>query len=175
MAHTLVDAGLGVLLLDLLTAPEALQDASTGHLSSDVALLSERVSGVIHHLSAGEEEWLPDASIGCLAAEVGAAATLVAATEHPSTVRAVALRSASLDLLDDQVLQEVRAPTLLIAGGADPGGIAAAQRAQRAILGETALETVSGATGGFSERGTLKRAADLTANWFGRHLQQGSR
>src|SRR5438874_7629230 len=50
VAQLLRQAGLGTLLLDLLTREEELVDARTGHLRFDIGLLAERLVGAIDWL-----------------------------------------------------------------------------------------------------------------------------
>ena len=52
VAQQLVDAGLGTLLLDLLTPAEALSDERTGHLRFDITQLAERMVAVTDWLEA---------------------------------------------------------------------------------------------------------------------------
>src|SRR5205823_12754405 len=69
-------------------------------------------------------EWLTtnprtaDFAIGYFGASTGAAAALVAAAERPDVVQAVVSRGGRPDLAGP-ALAHVRAPTLLIVGGAD--------------------------------------------------------
>lgn len=64
----------------------------------------------------------------------------------------------------------MRAPTLLIVGGADPV-VLDLNRAAHAQLGAaSALEIVPRATHLFREPGALDRVAVLATRWFARHL-----
>ncbi|WP_246111292.1 alpha/beta hydrolase family protein [Terrabacter aerolatus] len=65
----------------------------------------------------------------------------------------------------------MRAPTLLIVGGADREVLALSRRAREALTGCTCrLAVVPGATHLFEEPGTLPPAAALARDWFVEHL-----
>ena len=123
VADALVRAGLGTLLVDLLTAEEEAEDLVTARLRFDIGLLAERVIGAIDWLAidavTGDlPHVLRDLPVGCFGASTGAAAALIAAAEQPGTVRAVISRGGRPDLAG-YALPKVQAPTLLIVGGDD--------------------------------------------------------
>jgi len=60
----------------------------------------------------------------------------------------------------------VKAPTLLIVGGADPRVIELNREAQQQLRCEARLEIVAGATHLFEEPGALERVAELASEWF---------
>jgi pimeloyl-ACP methyl ester carboxylesterase len=173
VAGTLQRSGLATLLLDLLTVEEEEEDRSTGHLRFDIGLLAGRLVGAT--------EWLrgrPEAAglpAGYFGASTGAAAALVAAARLPDAVAAVVSRGGRPDLAGDS-LARVRAPTLLIVGGADVPVIGL-NRAALARLAAPVKELVivPGATHLFEEPGTLEEVARLAADWFGRYLAEGGR
>src|SRR5260370_12444700 len=116
VAQALHEGGLGTLLIDLLTATEEREDARTGRLRFDIALLAARVVGASDWLARNTATaHLP---AGYFGASTGAAAALVAAAERPDYVRAVGSRGGRPDLAIP-VLNRLKAPTLLIVGGAD--------------------------------------------------------
>jgi pimeloyl-ACP methyl ester carboxylesterase len=73
------------------------------------------------------------------------------------------------------VLGRVRAPTLLIVGGADLPVISLNRTAQR-LMTMTACELaiVPGATHLFEEHGALEAVARLARDWFTRYVPQPS-
>jgi putative phosphoribosyl transferase len=169
VAATLRDAGLGTLLLDLLTTDEESADARTGHLRFDIELLAGRLIAAIEALRGwNDTAGLP---IGCFGASTGAAAALVAASKRPDDVRAVVSRGGRPDLAGDE-LARVRAPTRLIVGGADAVVIALNRTALHVLEQHTEcrLEIVPGATHLFEEPGALEDVARLARDWFLRHL-----
>lgn len=153
--------------MDLLTPGEEAEDLRTRHLRFDVEMLGERVVTAVDWLTGGRGEDV--APIGCFGASTGAAAALVAAAARPDAVRAVVSRGGRPDLAG-RVLEDVRAPTLLIVGSADRPVIDMNEDALRALRAEKALEIVPGATHLFEEPGALERVADLAGSWFVRHL-----
>jgi putative phosphoribosyl transferase len=107
--------------------------------------------------------------IGYFGASTGAAAALWAAADAGSQVGAIVSRGGRPDLAGPR-LAAVRAPTLLIVGGADTQVLALNRAAMNDMRGLTRLEIVPGATHLFEEPGTLAQAAKLAAGWFTRYL-----
>jgi putative phosphoribosyl transferase len=167
VAETLRRFGLGTLLIDLLTPPEELEDATTGHLRFNIPLLAGRLVSatdwLVEHLKSR------DLAIGYFGASTGAAAALVAATLRSGVVRAVVSRGGRPDLAAD-VLHQVRTPTLLIVGGDDQPVIRLNQEALKMLAGEKELAIVPGASHLFSEPGALDEVSELAAAWFVRYL-----
>jgi putative phosphoribosyl transferase len=159
----LQQAGLGTLLMDLLTPAE---EAHRGNVF-DIDLLASRLLGAT--------DWLarrPDtagARIGYFGASTGAGAALSAAAEIGSDIAAVVSRGGRPDLAGSR-LAGVRAPTLLIVGSADEAVLQLNRQAQAQMHCPTELAVVTGATHLFEEPGTLAEAALLGRDWFVRHL-----
>jgi putative phosphoribosyl transferase len=65
----------------------------------------------------------------------------------------------------------VRAPTLLIVGGADPVVLELNEHALEVLPGEKRLVIVPGATHLFEQPGALEEVARLAAGWFTRYLR----
>jgi putative phosphoribosyl transferase len=170
VASVLTEAGLGTLLLDLLTPDEEKRDLVTGELRFDVGLLGERTVGAIDWAAA--EARTAGLPVGVFGASTGAAAALVAAAERPDRVKAVVSRGGRPDLAAG-VLGRVRAPTLLIVGGKDTTVLGMNREAMRELAPETQLEIVPGASHLFEEPGALERVAALARDWFRLHLGSG--
>ncbi len=170
VAAALREAGFATLLFDLLTADEEAVDVHTAHLRFDIGLLADRLVGATDWLD-GQRE-MRDYAIGYFGASTGAAAALVAAAERPEVVRAVVSRGGRPDLAG-RALGRVRAPTLLIVGGADRPVIGLNEQALEELTAEKQLAIVPGATHLFEEPGTLDEVARLAADWFRRHLANG--
>jgi len=107
--------------------------------------------------------------IGLFGASTGAAAALVAASLLGDRIGAVVSRGGRPDLANG-VLPRVRAPTLLIVGGADSGVIELNEWALERLGGIKSIEIVPGATHLFPEPGALEAVIELAAGWFERHL-----
>ena len=163
VASVLYDAGLGTLLLDLLTPDEERDRANV----FDIELLASRLTGATR--------WLlgrPDTAscrIGYFGASTGAGAALWAAADTSTQIAAVVSRGGRPDLAAPR-LGDVRAPTLLIVGSADEVVLALNRQAQAQLRCPCELAIVEGATHLFEEPGTLAEAAILASGWFGRHL-----
>lgn len=166
VAGVLQESGLATLLMDLLTPAEEEVDTRTRELRFDIGLLAGRLVAAT--------DWVgthPDTAglrVGYFGASTGAGCALVAAVERPD-VAAVVSRGGRPDLAG-AALGEVRAPTLLIVGGADEAVIEMNRVAMTLMNAPTELEIVEGASHLFSEPGALEQVAGLAAQWFTRHL-----
>lgn len=167
VARRLQERGLATLLLDLLTAQEEQEDAGTGRYRFDVTLLADRLLRAVAWTA--DQDDLRGLRVGLFGASTGAAAALRAAAEDPEGVAAVVSRGGRPDLARE-VLPLVRAPTLLIVGGADEPVLELNREAFRLLTCEKRLEVVPGAGHLFEEPGALDRVADLAADWFARYL-----
>ncbi|HET8746149.1 MAG TPA: dienelactone hydrolase family protein, partial [Ramlibacter sp.] len=154
VARALHARALGTLLFDLLTEHEAHYRANV----FEIALLGERLQEAIAWVRARADVGaLP---LGLFGASTGAAGALLAAAQRPDDVAAVVSRGGRPDLALTS-LPQVRAPTLLIVGGADTE-VLGLNRVAFAHLGcEKRLEVVPGATHLFEEPGTLEQVAEL--------------
>ncbi|MCA1689237.1 MAG: dienelactone hydrolase family protein, partial [Actinobacteria bacterium] len=127
VAARLTRAGLGTLLLDLLTEDEEVEDLRTRELRFDVRLLARRFAGALDWL--GHQPAAAGLPVGAFGASTGAAAALIAAGRRADRVRAVVSRGGRPDLAG-AALAAVAAPTLLIVGGEDPVVMDLNRRAQ---------------------------------------------
>jgi len=100
---------------------------------------------------------LRDLAIGYFGSSTGVAAPLVAATRMLQ-IRAIVARGGRPDLAG-AALAQVRAPTLLVAGGDDPEILELNRRALARMSCEAHLEIVPSTTHLFSEPGTLEQTA----------------
>ena len=160
-------AGLGTLLIDLLTEDEERVDEMTRELRFDIGLLGRRVARVVQW--AGEHEELSELPVGLFGSSTGAAAALVAAAELPGNVRAVVSRGGRPDLAG-RALPKVECATLLVVGGLDEAVIGMNEEARARMRCPVELVIVPGATHLFEEPGTLEEVARLATQWFARHL-----
>jgi len=164
VAGVLRAAGIGTLLMDLLT-PEEDSDYSRRF---DIGLLTGRLLEATRWVAA--QEATRDLPLGFFGASTGAAAALDAAAALGDTARAVVSRGGRPDLASEQALLKVRAPTLLLVGGYDDGVIDLNQLAYDQLRCEKEMVIVPGATHLFEEPGTLEEVARQAADWFVRHL-----
>jgi dienelactone hydrolase len=162
--------GLATLLLDLLTRDEEAVDERTGEFRFDIERLGRRVVAAVDWVDTHRE--IAGLPLCCFGASTGAAAALIAAAERPDRVQAVISRGGRPDLAAD-ALPLVKAPTLLIVGGADEPVIDLNRDAMRQMTAPVQLEIVPGATHLFEEPGTLDEVCRLAAAWCTKHLQPG--
>jgi putative phosphoribosyl transferase len=164
VARELRAAGLGTLLIDLLTREED----QTYETRFDISLLTGRLADVAQWLK--KYPATKSFALGLFGASTGAAAALRVAADFPRDVAAVVSRGGRPDLTGDDKLAQVTAPTLLIVGGHDFGVIELNEETYRKLKCEKELSIVPGATHLFEELGTLEKVAALAAQWFTRHL-----
>ncbi len=169
VAAQLQRAGLGTVLVDLLTPEEEQVDRLTAELRFNIGLLGERLTTIVDWVEQHRD--LSARPIGLFGASTGAAAALETAAARPKAVRAVVSRGGRPDLAAD-ALATVEAPTLLIVGGNDPQVLELNQQAQRRMHGKTQLRVVRDATHLFEEPGALDQVAELAREWFVRHLAE---
>jgi putative phosphoribosyl transferase len=163
VAKALNDAGLGTLLLDLLT-PEEEQDRRNVF---DVELLGRRLAEATRRLrTLPRLQRLP---VGYFGASTGAAAALWAAAEPDARIAAVVSRGGRPDLAGER-LPQVTAPTLLVVGGHDETVLDLNRRAREQLCCEQDFVIVPGAGHLFEEPGALRRVADLARDWFTDHM-----
>lgn len=171
VAEVLQHAGLGTLLIDLLTHEEEVAEAYTRHLRFDIDLLAGRLVSAVDWLA--QNAVTRALRIGCFGASTGAAAALMAAARRPGLVGAVVSRGGRPDLAPD-ALPRVTAPVLLLVGGRDEPVIPLNQSALDQLRCVKELVIVPGATHLFEEPGTLEEVARLSAAWFARYLPRTS-
>jgi len=155
--------GFGTLLFDLLTLEEEADRANV----FNIALLADRLVDAIHWLD--RESPVRRRAFGLFGASTGAAAALAAAARLGDRIGAVVSRGGRPDLADE-ILDQVRTPTLLIVGSVDYGVIELNERALSRLKGPKALEIIPRASHLFPEPGTLEAVIDHAARWFACHL-----
>jgi dienelactone hydrolase len=169
VAATLNDARIATLVLDLLTRAEEEVDRVTAEHRFDITLLARRVVGTIDW--ARRDPHAASFRIGLFGASTGAAAALVAAAARPDDVAAVVSRGGRPDLAGP-ALPDVRAPTLLVVGGADEVVLELNRQALEHLRAEKRLEVVPRATHLFEEPGALEEVARLATAWFARRFEE---
>ncbi len=163
VARVLNEAGLATLLMDLLTEEE---DAINEN-RFDIDLLTERLKEVTKWgTSQGGTKGL---HFGYFGGSTGTAAALRAAAALPG-IKAVVSRGGRPDLVSDEELMKVTAPTLLIVGGNDAEVITMNESAYKKLGGVHKMEIISGATHLFEEPGKLEKVAQMAVDWFGKYL-----
>jgi len=163
VAHQLHDAGLGTMLVDLMTS----QEDQNALRRFEIPFLTQRLGRItdwLHGRISGT-----NLRIGYFGASTGATAALRAAVEQAETVAAIVCRGGRPDLAED-LLAEVRAPTLLIVGSNDEPVTSLNVAAYRKLVCRKELTVIPGATHLFEEPGALDHVARLAAEWFRRYL-----
>jgi len=168
VAESLHELGLATLLVDLLTPSEDRVDSFTACHRFNIGLLSERLltaTSWLNHSCSGY-----DFRVGYFGASTGAAAALRAASECEA-IPAVVSRGGRPDLAGS-ALEHVRAATLLIVGALDRSVVDLNTTAYEQLRSarQRELMVVPNATHLFEEKGALQEVAELTGQWFVRHL-----
>ncbi len=163
VAAALRDVGLATLLLDLLRPEEEMDRANV----FDIQLLASRLVSATNWASANPD--LSALRVGYFGASTGAGAALVAAAHAQNDIAAVVSRGGRPDLAGE-ALERVRAPTLLIVGGADGIVIDLNRFAYERLQHVKELVIIPGAGHLFEEPGTLDQVMDDAKRWFLRFL-----
>lgn len=166
VAKVLRQAGIGTLLMDLLTV----QEDQTYETRFDIALLTRRLGVATTWLQ--HDPRLKDLPLGYFGASTGAAAALQAAAKMGSAVSAVVSRGGRPDMAGADALRQVTAPTLLLVGGWDDVVIDLNQAAHDVLLCKKEISIIPGATHLFEEPGTLEEVARQAGAWFAQHFRR---
>jgi pimeloyl-ACP methyl ester carboxylesterase len=159
VANALNARGLATFLFDLLRREEEEDRANV----FDIHLLANRLVAAV--------DWVDEVKgtyrlhVGLFGSSTGAAAAFIAAAELGTRVEAVVSRGGRPDLATE-VLPRVRAPALLIVGGADTEVLALNQMAFEHLPGPKSPEIIPGAGHLFSELGALEEVIAGAASWF---------
>jgi putative phosphoribosyl transferase len=167
VASVLYHAGLGTLLMDLLTPAE---ERDRGNVF-DIELLATRLAAAVRWLR--ERDDAAGARIGLFGASTGAAAALWAAADPGLDIAAVVSRGGRPDLAGPR-LAAVNVPTLLVVGGDDSVVLGLNREAAARLGGPSRVSVVPGASHLFEEPGTLAEAALLARDWFRTHLVEAA-
>lgn len=163
VAWALQRQGFATLLFDLLLPQEAEERANV----FDIDLLSQRLVDAIRWTDSRPA--LASLPVALFGASTGAAAALRAAAVLPSRVYAVVSRGGRPDLAG-QIVQRVKAPTLLIVGGLDDEVLLLNRHAMQQMRAVTELVVIPGATHLFEEPGALAHVAAHAVRWLSLQL-----
>ncbi len=165
VARVLREAGMGTLLMDLLTREED----SDYQTRFDIPLLTRRLlAATIWVKNHADCRSLP---LGYFGASTGAGAALQAAAEPGGKIAAVVSRGGRPDLAGTDALSRVIAPTLLLVGGFDDVVIELNRHAAAHLHCHQELIIIPGATHLFEEPGMLEEVARQAAAWFGHYFK----
>lgn len=161
IAAKLQGAGLGTLLLDLLTAEEADLDARKAAFRFDIGMLANRLANATATLSQRPD--MKGVRFGYLASGYNASVALVAAAKNAGIVGAVVVHDVPRDL-GGRDLAGLTAPTLLL------GSL---NRTRPEELGPDTKPAVliPNATERFVDPNDSGEIARLAAEWFAMHLR----
>jgi putative phosphoribosyl transferase len=167
VAQVLNDAGIGTLLIDLLTPEEERIDDITTEHRFNIKLLAKRLLAATDWILHSAR--FKNLKIGYFGASTGAAAALEAAAERASLIYAIVSRGGRPDLADSYVLNHIEAPTLLLVGENDKQVIELNEKALKQITKiekKRKIVIVPNATHLFEEPGALEEVARRASGWF---------
>ncbi len=166
VAGALRNAGIGTLLMDLLTPAED----EIYRTRFNITLLTERLGLAADWLAASPAA--QGLALGLFGASTGAAAALQLAAERKDGIAAVVSRGGRPDLAGQVALVRMTAPTLFIVGGRDEGVIELNEAAFLNLHCKKRIDIIPGATHLFEEAGALEEVARLARDWFSLHLAE---
>ncbi|MFI1539780.1 phosphoribosyltransferase family protein [Streptomyces anandii] len=159
VAEALQRAGLGTLLVDLLTEEEE----RDRHNVFDIVLLARRLHAAVTRL--GRETGLP---VGLCGAGTGSGAALAAAADDG--VRAVVSLGGRPDLAGPAALARVRAPALFVVGALDIRMLGRNRVAADWMRCDHRVAVVPGAADVLADPASREAATALARDWFTAHL-----
>lgn len=139
LARVCQQAGMGTLLVNLLTPEDEELDRLTGFFHENTSVLHQRVMGIANWLIERAEPG--GMSMGYVGAGVGGAAILAAADARPDAINAIVAIAPRIDLVRSH-LPGVVAPTLLIAGEQDTTAVETGRQALGELMSDTRLHSV---------------------------------
>jgi putative phosphoribosyl transferase len=163
LAGRLRQAGWATMRIDLLLDHEREADAIDGEMRFDISRIAARLCSAMewatHERTPGAERLV------LFGASTGAAAALVAAAARPDLVAGVASRGGRVDLAGAALLA-VRAPVLMIVGGADADTLRRTREAATMLGTSQRLTVIPGAGHTFEEPGALGPVGEHVVDWL---------
>ena len=171
IAEVLNKAGFATLLVDLLSSEEKEADITGRHLRYNIELLAGRFKEVTKWLL--QEPKTKNLKIGYFGSGTDAADAIIAANASNNIVNALVLCCGRLDLVEEQHLNKIIAPTLLIVGTFDDAAIAGINKT--ALKGlknakDRQLAVIPCAGHLFEEPGKIEEVTKIATEWFETYL-----
>jgi putative phosphoribosyl transferase len=163
LAGRLRQAGWATMRIDLLLDHERAADAIDGEARFDIPRIAARLRSALEW--AVQERASGADRLVLFGASTGASAALVAAAARPDLVIGVASRGGRVDLAG-AALPAVRAPVLMIVGGADVETLRRTRESATLLSGSKRLMVVPGAGHTFDEPGKLGIVGEHVVKWL---------
>lgn len=162
-------AGIGSVVVDLLTEEEGADDAVAETYRLDLPLLSARVDAVKDWIA--QQPSISGFGLGYLGIDTGAPAALWAASRSPHLPKAVVSLGGRPDHAGPR-LGYMRVPTLLITGNKSPALLDMTRFSFSILPRQTTsdLEVIPGASHGLQEKDAFSRGVELARAWFEQFL-----
>ena len=168
LAHNLYDDGFAILILDLLTHAEEVENNLTGAVQIDVGLFADRITAAAKWVQAQHN--VGHLPVGVIASGAASAGALIAASKSPDTFQAIVSKNGRPDLAGIR-LHKVMTPCLMIVGESDKRCSELNRWALRRLDCEKNMVTVPGSGHFFEEPGAIDTVAQLAATWFARYMK----
>ncbi|HLI09198.1 MAG TPA: hypothetical protein VKV40_21720 [Ktedonobacteraceae bacterium] len=181
LARAFQQAGMGTLMVNLLTPEDEALDQLTGFFRENVEVLHQRVIGIANWLI--EQAEPGSVSMGYVGAGVSGAAILAAAAARPDAIHSIVTIAPRTDLVSSD-LPQVVAPTLIIAGEQDTAAVDAGRKALGKLTSDTTLdivrlakeqgvtsrlEIIRGITNVFGNEQALQTVCQQAVDWIRQH------
>jgi putative phosphoribosyl transferase len=171
IAEVLNKAGFATLLVDLLSSEEKEADMTGRHLRYNIELLAGRFKEVTKWLL--QEPKTKNLKIGYFGSGTDAADAIIAANASNNIVNALVLCCGRLDLVEEQHLHKIIAPTLLIVGTFDDAAIAGINKTAPKGLEnakDRQLAVIPCAGHLLEEPGKIEEVTKIATEWFETYL-----
>ncbi|MBT8219877.1 MAG: dienelactone hydrolase family protein [Bacteroidia bacterium] len=165
VAEILQNRGFATLLFDPLTEEEDQEPENR----SNIDLLTKRLEYVLEWI--GINPATKELKIGLYGTSRGATSEMRVAAIMEDKVHAVVCRG-GMPELSNELLEIIKAPTLLIVGELDQNGIELNRNIYEQLNCIKAVQIIDGATHLFNEPGKLEKVAWFAIEWFETHLSK---
>jgi putative phosphoribosyl transferase len=165
IARNLNNNGISTLLVDLLTENEKIQEYEYRNLNFNIEFLTNRLILITNWVLRNPKT--KNLSIGYIGSSTGATAALIASTRI-SKIVAIVCRGGRTDLIDEQILNRVKAHVLLIVGERDLNAIASNKKFYKKLnkVGSKRMVIVSAASHLFEESGKIEEVSNILNEWL---------
>ena len=168
LAHHLYDDGFAILILDLLTHAEEVENNLTGAVQVDLPMFADRITSAAKWVS--EQDQVGQLPLGVIASGAASAGALIAASKSPEMFQAIVSKNGRPDLAGIR-LHKVMTPCLMIVGASDKRCSELNRWALRRLDCDKNMVTVPGSGHFFEEPGAIETVAELASTWFARYMK----
>ena len=178
VSEKLNNNNIATLLIDLLSDEEQAFDSQLENMTSkipgvvlnkfNILLLTKRLSMATDWVLSNPH--IGKLQLGYFASSTGGAAALMAACHY--NIVSIVIRSGRTDLVENQFLDQVVSPCLLLVGSKEKTLVKSSKKTLKKMrkCKEKKLSIIEGATHLFEEEGTIQSVAEVATQWLTRHF-----